>query len=184
MTTTDPGRSTRALVGAKASSDTPDRWNLTRPPPVWNTAKTELRLLIRHIDCASERRDDIAHGHVIGTNRDKEELGYFLMPPEYNARNTSAFIDIADVDLNPLALMGSKYRYAAADVNLFTTRFSELRTKSTPIWGGLGRKTGFCLLRYFLRGPPNEPHQPRHADPQRRRASEISVVALPGGPQG
>jgi hypothetical protein len=83
--------------------------------------------LVAHYEPASNRRVEIAHGHVVqtafGSPGHSEEHGFFLMPPSYNTKKT-----------DPIHIMITKkwldaagdYRYTSQNIAHFEERFVEL----------------------------------------------------------
>jgi hypothetical protein len=105
----------------------------------WNTAKKDLDKLLKHVETGSRRRDDIAHGRVMTISTEGTYRGGFLMPPEYNTGRT--YLSMNRDSGEPLDIYRAKYRFIAADVLSFASKFWELREET---------------IRYFLSIIPND----------------------------
>lgn len=94
--------------------------------PHWTAAKVELNRLLHHVEQASLRRDDIAHGYVCGFKTGDTDHGCFLIPPEYNARMTFAFMQ---PPRDTFSIARAKYRFTSANIKQYNARFHELSIK-------------------------------------------------------
>jgi hypothetical protein len=74
---------------------------------------------------ASKRRDDIAHGIVLGQVIDGVRYGSFLFPPDYNTLRTNLYVDTVGGD--PLAHTMTKFRFTAEQIRAFGFKFKELK---------------------------------------------------------
>jgi len=90
----------------------------------WPSAKTELNKLLKHVENASQRRDDMAHGYVAGFKTGETDHGAFLIPPEYNSRMTYAF---SQGDRDTFSLARAKYRFTSNDIKRYSDQFDQLR---------------------------------------------------------
>src|SRR6185437_4094323 len=93
----------------------------------WNdddTRRAFLRLT-EAVGWASKRRDDIAHGIVLGQVMDDVHYGYFLFPPDYNTSRTNLFAEVSDDD--PLYHTMTKYRFTSEQVRSLGDKFRTLR---------------------------------------------------------
>jgi hypothetical protein len=90
-----------------------------------NAVRVPFRNLIDSFASGSHRRDEIAHGMAVPVTIDGKEMGAFLFPAEYNTQRT--FTSVGDMTIDPLAFMRGKYRYTAANIHEFVTKFGQLR---------------------------------------------------------
>jgi hypothetical protein len=93
----------------------------------WDSKRVRQSLtdIINAVQWASKRRDDIAHGTIIGRIViDGESYGGFLVPPEYNTGRTFAFMGD---DADPLRFIRAKYRYTASNIMEWQSKFGLLR---------------------------------------------------------
>jgi hypothetical protein len=74
---------------------------------------------------ASRRRDDIAHGIVLGQTMDGKSHGHFLFPPDYNTSRTNLSVSADSGD--PLYHTMTKYRFTSEQVRVFGSKFGELK---------------------------------------------------------
>src|SRR5262249_32790985 len=102
--------------------------------------RQSLQDVINAMGRASKRRDDIAHGIIWGGIKiEHMDYGSFLMPPEYNTGRTFAFMpDTPD----PLRLMRAKYRYTAANIENWGSKFIELRDAIIDYFKAIKREDG------------------------------------------
>lgn len=75
---------------------------------------TYLRKVVRHVQEASQRRDEIAHGRVLAPK------GWLLLPPRYNTKLTK----VQNPDLK--GYEGANYRHIAKDIQDFGEKFNGL----------------------------------------------------------
>lgn len=71
----------------------------------------------------SKRRDDIAHGIVLGQVIDGVSYGSFLFPPDYNTLRTNMYIRPGDV----LGHTGAVFRFTGSQVREFGFKFQQLQ---------------------------------------------------------
>lgn len=81
--------------------------------------------LTEAIGFASKRRDDIAHGIVLGQSMDNVHYGFFLFPPDYNTARTNLFADPEGGD--PLYHTMTKYRFTSTQIKDLGDKFRELK---------------------------------------------------------
>lgn len=84
-----------------------------------------FRLVVKAVEWAAKRRDDIAHGIVLGQQIDDVHFGVFLFPPDYNTSRTHLYADTGAGD--PLAHTMTKYRFTSDQIRAFAVKFTELR---------------------------------------------------------
>lgn len=102
--------------------------------------KQSLQDIINAVGWASRRRDDIAHGIIWGNIVvDHVSYGAFLFPPEYNTGRTLAFM--ADTP-DPLRFMRTKYRYTAANIAKWGSKFTKLRDAIIDYFKAIKREDG------------------------------------------
>jgi hypothetical protein len=80
--------------------------------------------LMRHFESASGRRNEIAHSVLMNV----ADLGWFILPPEYNTNKTLSGFKIEKAEYGILEMLPGKYRYTSADITHFYERFDLLRT--------------------------------------------------------
>jgi hypothetical protein len=91
----------------------------------WRKAKADLNLLLKHIEYASSRRDDVAHGRVTSVTVNGVYHGCFLVAPEYNTRFSYPYM--GDVKDDPISFLRSRYRYTGNDLMILLQKLSQLR---------------------------------------------------------
>ena len=83
--------------------------------------------IIKAIELAAHRHDDIAHGVIWKNVRfHSRDFRSFLMPPEY--KTGFEILGRGDV-LNPWGFTQSRYRYTSADIASFAVKFMALRDR-------------------------------------------------------
>jgi hypothetical protein len=89
--------------------------------------KKSLNDIVNAVEWASARRDDVAHGVVLGgITIDGVKYGSFHVPPEYNTSRTHLNMQPASQ-----SFLRERYRYTSEDIMTFAAKFSELRN---AIW--------------------------------------------------
>lgn len=86
--------------------------------------RSSFRALLNHIDEASKRRNEIAHGIAITVKIENDDRGTFLCPAMYNAKKRGSAYEITFDD--EFGFMQVAYRYNLADIARFTERFGVL----------------------------------------------------------
>lgn len=88
-----------------------------------------LALLLRHFLSASPRRNDIAHGMVMGFTINDKSMGNLLVPPWYAHKKTREKVDTRTLMLDDLESMVAhySYRYTRADIDALTSKFMHFR---------------------------------------------------------
>jgi hypothetical protein len=83
--------------------------------------------LMKHYQAAATRRNEIAHGRVIGYIEFEEvrRFQFFLVPPEYNSRKIHPRNPVA---IDTPTFYRAKYCYVAKDIEHFGLRFRELHS--------------------------------------------------------
>jgi hypothetical protein len=92
----------------------------------WDNKKVQRSFssLIKCVEWAAKRRDDIAHGIGMSFVINGEDLGAFLMPPSYNTGRTTAFVENSETDV--LAFTRARYRFISSDIREFGQKFQTL----------------------------------------------------------
>lgn len=109
---------------------------------VWNH-------LFEMLNTANGFRNKIAHGTVMRFNKEERTHGNFLVPPDYNSRQTLTFPDYEGDD-DPLSWTGTRYRYTSQDIQAIHRKFDVLREKVNAFHAHLRKKYPNSLIpRYF-----------------------------------
>jgi hypothetical protein len=107
--------------------------------PMWEKKSSRARELFDQVmeaaACASRRRDDIAHGRVMRLVKNEENIGMFLVPPDYNTGRNHPYPTASPEDqaiftrhVDGHTTQGL-FRYVADDILDFAVKFVELREK-------------------------------------------------------
>jgi hypothetical protein len=94
----------------------------------WGYAKTELNRLLSHVQHASERRDEIAHGQVGSFMVNNVAVGSFLIPPDYNTRLFTPYV-MPQINDDPLSFTRAKYKYTSIEIHSIVAKFHDLRNR-------------------------------------------------------
>lgn len=96
---------------------------------VLSTERACLSLLLRHFEAAAPRRNDIAHGIVMSFTLNSTPMGPLLVPPWYSHKKTREKVDVKVLMSDDLESMVGRYsyRYTSADIDVFTTKFMNVR---------------------------------------------------------
>lgn len=111
--------------------------------------------LIKEVESAARRRDDIAHGRAVKNEKisikGREHFGSFLFAANYHNTRSSAFPDFSD----PLGHMRADYRYTSDDIVTIAKKFGELNFKIHEYSVLIQNKDDFSPL--IKRGRPVPP---------------------------
>lgn len=94
--------------------------------PARDDLQKRLTRVMNHYKDAASRRNDIAHGVVQRLTFDEADIGFFLMPPNYNTNKTDIYPKPDKIALDKLAVFRASYRYTTADIFELTERFDAL----------------------------------------------------------
>jgi hypothetical protein len=127
----------------------------------WKTTKRSFNRILSHIDRASQRRDDIAHGHVVGFLSSQNGLkpdtmdGFFLVPPRYNARLN--FVSPETMrETDPQATYRGRYKFTADFITNTANKFKIIEDSLYEYMEQISKDNG--EFRYdFLEQYANQP---------------------------
>ena len=85
--------------------------------------------LVEQIQRFSARRNEIAHGNVMGIGIQGENLGFYLVPASYNSNKQYTVWDLMDASSaqRHMEMTAGKYAYTSAQINAYESHFLRLR---------------------------------------------------------
>ena len=102
--------------------------------------RKEFKLLMKHLEKARGRRNEIVHAitmDVIPGDAD-ETAGFFLIPPRYNSRRTAPFMNGGAT--KAFEFLGVAYWYTSEDIRHFAVRFRNLQQAVLRFHGKLAHE--------------------------------------------
>lgn len=111
--------------------------------PVKDEDQQYFGKLMRHFRESAARRNEIAHGMVVGFEVDSHGVGAFLVPPNYNSRKTQHIgATLASSD----RLGEYDYRYTSTDLRHFNKLFHDFHNPVIAYHVHLTKKYGHAKV--------------------------------------